>query len=61
MGNYLFYGQTGFAPGFVSMNYYFPKSGTSVVLLEHVVTDPENLKIAFAHHTLLLQFLTGLK
>ncbi len=61
MGNYLVYGQTGFAPGFVSMCYYFPKSGTSVVLLENVVTDPENLKIAFAHHTLLLQFVTGLK
>ncbi len=61
MGPYLVYGQTGFAPGFVSMNYYFPKSGTSVVLLENVVADPENLKNAFAHHTLLLQFLTGLK
>lgn len=61
MGNYKVVGQTGFAPGFVSMNYYFPKSGTSVILLENVVTDPENLKNAFAHHTLLLQFLTGFK
>jgi D-alanyl-D-alanine carboxypeptidase len=61
MANYLIYGQSGFAPGFVSMNYYFPKSGISVVLLENVVTDPDNLKTSFAHHTLLLQFLTGLK
>jgi CubicO group peptidase (beta-lactamase class C family) len=61
MGNYFAIGQTGFAPGFVTMSYYFPKSGTSVVLMENVVTNPENLKNAFAHHTLLLQFLMGLK
>ena len=45
------YGQTGFAPGFVSMNFYFPKTKTSVVVLENIAYDTNDLKKAFYYHT----------
>jgi D-alanyl-D-alanine carboxypeptidase len=51
------YGQTGFAPGFVSMNFYFPESKTSVVILENTVWDPNDLKKAFYYHTQILNIL----
>jgi D-alanyl-D-alanine carboxypeptidase len=43
-------GQTGFAPGFVSMNFYFPESKTSLVILSN---EPRgnDLKQAFFYHT----------
>ncbi|MES2288011.1 MAG: serine hydrolase domain-containing protein [Bacteroidota bacterium] len=41
------YGQTGFAPGFVSMNFYFPASKTSVVVLENIAWDFNDLKKTF--------------
>jgi len=44
------WGQTGFAPGFVSMNFYFPETKTSVIILENIVYDQENLNKAFAYH-----------
>jgi D-alanyl-D-alanine carboxypeptidase len=51
------YGQTGFAPGFVSMNFYFPESKTSVVILENTVWDPNDLKKTFHYHTQILNIL----
>jgi D-alanyl-D-alanine carboxypeptidase len=42
--NILQYGQTGFAPGFVSMDFYFPESKTSVVVLENIDWDIETFK-----------------
>ncbi|HTN45647.1 MAG TPA: serine hydrolase [Flavipsychrobacter sp.] len=33
-------GQTGFTPGFVSMNYYFPETKTSVIALQNIAYDP---------------------
>jgi D-alanyl-D-alanine carboxypeptidase len=49
------YGQTGFAPGFVSMNFYFPESKTSVVVLENIAWDFDDLKETFYHHTQILK------
>jgi CubicO group peptidase (beta-lactamase class C family) len=47
-------GQTGFAPGFVSMNYYFPATHTSVIMLENTAYRTSDLKRTFYHHVLLL-------
>jgi len=49
------YGQTGFAPGFVSMNFYFPKTKTSVVVLENIAYDTDDLKKTFYFHTEILK------
>lgn len=48
-------GQTGFAPGFTSMNYYFPKTKTSVAVLENIAYDPKELKNTFFYHTQILK------
>jgi CubicO group peptidase (beta-lactamase class C family) len=47
-------GQTGFSPGFVSMSYYFPKTKTSVIVLENIAYDADNLKKTFYYHTEIL-------
>lgn len=49
--NILQLGQTGFAPGFVSMNFYFPKTKTSVILLQNTAYETNDLKKAFYYHT----------
>ncbi|MNF85940.1 beta-lactam binding protein AmpH [compost metagenome] len=51
------YGQTGFAPGFVSMNYYFPKNQTSVIVLENIAYDTDDLKKTFYYHTEILKII----
>ncbi|MNX88263.1 D-alanyl-D-alanine carboxypeptidase precursor [compost metagenome] len=51
------YGQTGFAPGFVSMNYYFPKTQTSVIVLENIAYDTDDLKKTFYYHTEILKII----
>lgn len=48
-------GQTGFAPGFVSLSYYFPKTQTSVVVLENIAYDTDVLKKTFYYHTGILK------
>ena len=53
--NILQLGQTGFAPGFVSMSYYFPKTQTSVVVLENIAYDTDVLKKTFYYHTGILR------
>jgi D-alanyl-D-alanine carboxypeptidase len=55
--NVLKLGQTGFAPGFVSMNYYYPEKKRSVVVLSNVVWDSQDLKKAFYYHTEILRVL----
>lgn len=50
-------GQTGFAPGFVSMDYYFPGTKTSVVVLINFVSNEDDLKEAFFYHTHILRIL----
>jgi len=43
-------GQTGFAPGFVSMNFYYPKTKMSIVVLENTAWDTDDLKKTFYYH-----------
>ena len=53
-------GQTGFAPGFVSMNYYFPAkiiSNFSLTILENVDYGNGDLMISFKHHLAILEFI----
>lgn len=54
-------GQTGFCPGFVSMNFYFPKTKTSIIALENVVWDENNLKKTFGYHSELLKIIRSSK
>jgi D-alanyl-D-alanine carboxypeptidase len=49
------FGQTGFAPGFVSMNYYFPQTKTSLIMLSNVVYGGDDLKKAFEYHLKVLE------
>lgn len=55
--NVLQFGQTGFSPGFISMNYYFPKTKTSVILLENIAYDTDDLKKTFYYHTQILKII----
>jgi len=55
--NILQLGQTGFAPGFVSMNFYFPKTKTSVIILENITYDIDDLKKTFNYHTEILKII----
>ena len=55
------WGQTGFAPGFISMapgfismDFYFPETQTSVIVLENVAYDTDDLKKTFQYHTSVL-------
>ena len=55
--NILQLGQTGFAPGFISMNFYFPKTKTSVIVLENVGYETKDLKKTFYYHTEILKII----
>lgn len=55
--NRLQLGQTGLVPGFVSMDFYFPKTKTSVIVLENIVYDEDDLKKAFSYHTQILNIM----
>ncbi|MBE9462288.1 serine hydrolase domain-containing protein [Dyadobacter subterraneus] len=48
-------GQTGFAPGFISMDFYFPDTKTSVIAFDNVVWDDNDLQKAFLYHTKILE------
>jgi D-alanyl-D-alanine carboxypeptidase len=48
-------GQTGFCPGFPSMNYYYPASKTSVIMLGNVVYNEDDLASTFYYHVQLLK------
>jgi D-alanyl-D-alanine carboxypeptidase len=50
-------GQTGFAPGFISMCYYFPKTRTSIIALDNIVWDEEDLQKAFLYHAQMLKMI----
>jgi len=50
-------GQTGFSPGFVSMNYYFPETKTSLIILSNTVYGEGDLKKAFEYHVNVLDFI----
>ena len=51
------YGQTGFAPGFASMDFYFPETKTSVIILENIAYYPEDLSKTFHYHTDILKLI----
>jgi D-alanyl-D-alanine carboxypeptidase len=55
--NVLQFGQTGFAPGFISMNFYFPQTKTSVIMLENVAYETDDLKKTFYYHTEILKII----
>jgi CubicO group peptidase (beta-lactamase class C family) len=55
--NILLYGQTGFAPGFISMNFYFPETKTSVIVLMNIAYNENNLKETFMYHSEILKIL----
>jgi hypothetical protein len=48
-------GQTGFSPGFVSMNYYYPATKTSVIMLGNTVYNEDDLSEAFYYHVQMLK------
>lgn len=47
-------GQTGYAPGYVSMDFYFPETKTSIIVLENITYDTDNLKNTFYYHSHIL-------
>ncbi len=49
------YGQTGLAPGFVSMNFYFPASQISVIVLSNTARSAGDLKKTFFYHAAVLK------
>ncbi|MFH6992356.1 serine hydrolase domain-containing protein [Flavobacterium sp. FlaQc-48] len=51
------YGQTGYCPGFVTMNYYYPETKTSVIVLENVDYYPNEIKKTFYYHTEILKII----
>ena len=50
-------GALGYAPGFVSSCYYFPKLNYNVAVLENVAQDIPNFKKSFETQTQLLEFI----
>lgn len=48
-------GALGYSPGFVSSNYYFPKTKTSVVVLENVARSLDDFKQTFYYHLQILE------
>lgn len=50
-------GQTGFAPGFVSMNFYLPASKTSIIVLENISYGPHNLNEKFYYQVEILKLI----
>jgi D-alanyl-D-alanine carboxypeptidase len=55
--NILQFGQTGLAPGFISMNFYYPKTKTSIIVLENVTYDTDDLKKSFYYLTEILKII----
>lgn len=47
-------GQTGFAPAFPCMNFYYPQTKTNVIVLSNIAYDNDDLKKAFHFHTSIL-------
>lgn len=49
-------GQTGFAPGFASMNYYFPETKTSAIVLQNIAYNTE-IKNRYYYHIKTMEIL----
>lgn len=52
--NLLMVGQTGFVPGYVTENYYFPKNHVGVTVLSNVDYNSGGFKESFRYHTAIL-------
>lgn len=48
-------GALGYAPGFVSASYYYPRSGLNVIVLENVAKSLDNFTETFRIHTLIME------
>ncbi|MDR2122594.1 MAG: beta-lactamase family protein [Flavobacteriaceae bacterium] len=55
--NFIVWGQTGLIPGYVSMNFYYPQTDTSVIVLENINYDTKDLKKTFYYHTQILDII----
>lgn len=55
--NYLQIGHTGFAPGFASMNFYYPENNTSVIVLSNLVENSNDIKKSFHYHVEVLNYI----
>ncbi len=49
-------GQTGFAPGFLSMNFYYPEKKLSVIMLDNFNFHNDDFKIKFSYHASVIQW-----
>jgi CubicO group peptidase (beta-lactamase class C family) len=52
------FGQTGYAPGFVSMNFYFTKTKTSLIILQNIAYETNDLKKTFYYALAILNIIT---
>lgn len=55
--NLLQIGQTGYIPGFVSMDYYFPQTKTSIIMLQNTAWDLNDLSKTFSYQLQALNIL----
>jgi len=49
-GKTLEIGHSGYATGFVSLNFFYPETKTSLIILENIAWDADNFKDTFKHH-----------
>jgi D-alanyl-D-alanine carboxypeptidase len=49
-GKTLEIGHSGYATGFASLNFYYPVTKTSLIVLENIAWDADNLQDTFKHH-----------
>ena len=50
-------GALGFAPGYVSSNFYFPKIKTSIIIFENVARSLDDFKKTFQNHLMVITYL----
>lgn len=50
-------GASGYPPGFVSSNFFFPETGINVVILQNVVYGLPDFKSVFYHHLKILEII----
>jgi len=50
-------GQTGYAPGYVCMSFYYPEQDINVIVLENTAYNLNDLKKTFSYHTKVLEII----
>jgi D-alanyl-D-alanine carboxypeptidase len=53
------FGQTGYAPGFVSLSFYYPKHKISVIVLSNVVYNENDINENFTYHLAIYNLVRG--